>query len=112
MRKIVSLAVALAAFGLMTTAPVRAEEVSGKDLYSKKCAMCHSSDGVAKPMWAKQGAKNFNDAAWQKEMTDAALTKMITDGMPEKKMPSFKDKLKAEEIAAVAKHVRTLAPAK
>lgn len=31
---------------------------------------------------------------------------------PDKKVPSFKDKFKPEEIAAVIKHIRTLAPAK
>ena len=61
---------------------------------------------------AKQGAKNFNDAAWQKAKTDAELTKTITEGSADKKMPSYKDKLKPEEIAAVVKHLRTLAPAK
>jgi mono/diheme cytochrome c family protein len=86
-------------------------DADGKALYGAKCAMCHSADGVAKPMWAKSGVHNFNDAAWQKSKTDADLTKVITDGSADKKMPAYKDKLKPEEIAAIIKHIRTLAPA-
>lgn len=95
-------------------APVRsarAEEVDGKGLYNRKCAMCHGGDGVAREMWAKQGAKNLNDLGWQKATNDEAIAKIITDGMTAKKMPGFKDKLKPEEIAAIVKHIRTLKPA-
>lgn len=84
----------------------------GAAIYKAKCAMCHGADGVAKEMWAKKGMKNFNDAMWQKSMSDEAITKDITEGIVEKKMPSYKDKLKTEEIAAVVKYLRTLAPAK
>ena len=83
----------------------------GKAVYSSKCAVCHGADGVAKEMWAKKGMKNLNDPAWQKAMTDEQLTKDITDGIPDKKMPAFKDKLSADEIKAVVAHIRTLAPA-
>ena len=101
-----------AAVAIVAVGAVRAEEPDGKALYAKKCAMCHGADGVAKEMFAKKGAKNFNDPAWQKEKTDADITKAITDGFPEKQMQPFKDKLKPEEIAAVIKYLRTLAPAK
>jgi len=84
----------------------------GKALFDAKCATCHGTDGVAKEMWAKKGARNFNDPAWQKEKTDEQLVKDTTDGIPEKKMPAYKDKLKADEIDAIVKHIRTLAPAK
>lgn len=95
-----------------TWGPARAGEPNGKDLYQKKCALCHGADGVAKPMWAKQGARNFNDPAWQKEMTDDAITKVVTEGIPAKKMPTYKGQLKAEEIAAIVKHIRAFSPAK
>ena len=89
---------------------VLAAEPDGKALYDGKCAMCHGKDGVAKDMWAKQGARNFNDPAWQKEKTDDAITKSTVDGIVAKKMPAYKDKLKPEEIAAIVKHIRTLGP--
>jgi len=59
----------------------------GKALYDSKCTMCHGADGVAKEMWAKKGARSFNDPAWQKEKTDEYLIKVTKDGIPEKRMP-------------------------
>lgn len=89
-----------------------AGERGGKGIYQKKSALCHGADGAAKPIWAKAGAKNFNDPAWQKEASDEALTKAITEGIPDKKMPAYKGKLTPEEIAALVKYIRTLASAK
>jgi len=111
MKKIaVVLAFAIVAFALLAI-PLVAGEAEGKAVYASKCAMCHGADGVAKEMIAKKGARNFNDPAWQKEKTDEALTAAITDGIKEKGMPAYKEKLKAEEIQDLVKFVRTLAPA-
>ena len=106
---VVITAAALAGLASTMSAAVAAD---GKALYESKCAMCHGKDGVAKETYAKQGARNFNDPAWQKEKTDEAITKDTTDGIPAKKMPAYKEKLKPEEIAAIVKHIRTLTPAK
>ena len=110
MRKLPAVIVMLSMLVLCAGAALA--DTDGKALYASKCTMCHGADGVAKAMWAKTGVHNFNDAAWQKTMADADLTKTITEGSADKKMPSYKDKLKAEEIAAIVKYVRTLAPAK
>ena len=80
----------------------------GKALYESKCALCHGKDGVAKP--AAKGSKNFNDPAFQSEMSADAIAKMTMDG--KNKMPAFKSKLTPEQIQAIAAHVKTLAPAK
>src|SRR5262245_11749179 len=109
MRRIVLVLAILAAVSLLASAAFA--EADGKALYSAKCTMCHGADGVAKAMWAKTGVHNFNDAAWQKSKTDADLTKVVVEGSADKKMPAYKDKMSAEEIAAVIKHIRTLAPA-
>lgn len=106
-----SIGMVLASMAVSTGAAV-AGEADGKAMYNAKCAMCHGSDGVAKSMWAKRGARNFNDPVWQKEKTDEVITKVVTDGIAEKKMPAYKDKMKPEEIAAIVKHIRSLAPAK
>src|SRR5436309_6924113 len=103
---------AVPGFLLLSFSLVAADGPDGKALYSAKCAMCHGSDGVARSMAAKKGARNFNDAAWQKEKTDAAITKAIQDGFPDKQMSPYKDKLKPEEIAAIVKHIRSLGPSK
>ena len=108
-----ALVLAAATAVLIAMTPVsKAEGADGKALYEKKCAMCHGADGVAKETWAKQGAKSFSDAAWQKATTDAQIHKTIEDGVPAKKMPTYKDKLTAEEITAIVKHIRTLGAAK
>ena len=83
----------------------------GKALYDAKCAVCHGADGVAKAMWAQKGARNFNDPAWQKEKTDEAITASTVDGILDKKMPAYKDKLTPEEVRAIVKHIRAFAPA-
>jgi mono/diheme cytochrome c family protein len=110
MRKLLLVIASIAVVALIAGAAFA--EPDGKALYSAKCAMCHGADGVAKSMWAKTGVHNFNDAAWQKSKTDADITKVIVEGSADKKMTGYKDKMSAEEIAAVVKHVRTLAPAK
>lgn len=102
----VVVAVLLLPLGLAMAAP------DGKALYEQKCAMCHGGNGVAKDMWAKKGMKNLNDEAWQKANSDEAVAKAISDGVPAKNMPAYKDKLTAEEIASVVKHIRSLAPTK
>ncbi len=83
--------------------PVMAAE-DGKALFESKCAMCHGKDGVAKPM--AKGSKNFNDPAFQKEMTADAIAKVIEDGKG--KMPASKGKLNADQIKAVADYVKTI----
>ena len=104
---LVSLVVVLG-FLLLPLGLAMAGEPDGKALYSGKCAMRHGADGAAKSMWAKQGVKNLNDAAWQKQNADAAIVKAIQAGFPDRKMPGYKDKLTAEEITAIVKHIRTL----
>ncbi|HEY0591296.1 MAG TPA: cytochrome c [Thermoanaerobaculia bacterium] len=77
----------------------------GAALYKAKCAACHSLDGTgSSPMGKKMGLRDLGSTDVQK-MTDAELTKVVTDGKA--KMPPFKGKLSDEEIAAVVKHVRT-----
>ena len=76
----------------------------GKALYEQKCAMCHGKDGVAKP--AGKGSRNFNDAEYQKAATVEEIAKITGEGKD--KMPGYKSKLSAEQIQAIAAHVKTL----
>jgi|SRR4029450_3354209 mono/diheme cytochrome c family protein len=110
MRRLWSVVSMLALCSLVLSVGWAVADPDGKALYDSKCASCHGADGVAKEMWAKKGARNFNDPAWQKEKADEDLTKATTDGIPDKKMPAYKDKLKPEEITAVVKYIRTLGP--
>jgi len=75
----------------------------GKALYSKKCAMCHGAEGVAKP--TAKGSANLNDPEWQKKTADDVIADVIAHG--KNKMPK-NDKLTPEQIAALVAYVRTL----
>jgi cytochrome c oxidase cbb3-type subunit 3 len=81
-----------------------AEGPDGKALYEAKCAMCHGKDGVAKP--TAKGSPNFNDPKWQEATSAEAIVKVVNEGKGAKK--ALKDKLTAEELAAIAAHVKTL----
>ncbi len=96
-----------AVVGVVVVAPVAAAE-DGKEMFEKKCAICHGKDGVPKPM--AKGAGNFSDAKWQADHTVDVITKTITNGRG--KMLSYKDKLKPEEIKALAEYIKTLGRAK
>jgi mono/diheme cytochrome c family protein len=90
--------------GLMfgVSAALAAED--GKALYDQKCASCHGKDGVAKPM--AKGSANLNDPTWQKTATVESIAKVTADG--KNKMPAYKDKLNADQINAIAAHIKTL----
>lgn len=75
-------------------------------LYKTRCANCHGEDGKGNtPAGKKTKVHDFTSAEVQK-MTDAELTTIMTDGR--KKMPSYKTKLSADQIAELIKHVRML----
>lgn len=94
----------LVALVLAVALPVLAEGPDGKALYESKCAMCHGKDGVAKS--TAKGAGNLNDPAWQKNNPPEAVAKVIAEGKG--KMPKYAEKLKPEEIKAVADYVKSM----
>jgi mono/diheme cytochrome c family protein len=103
MRRIVAV-VAILTFVVL---PALAEGTpTGKDLYDKKCAMCHGADGVAKAMG--KGSANLNDPAWQAKNSVDAIVQVTTDGKKDTKMPGYKDKMSAADIKAVAEYIKTL----
>jgi cytochrome c oxidase cbb3-type subunit 3 len=77
----------------------------GAALFSAKCAKCHGADGRGTPKYLKKGQNDFTDVKWQKSRTDGQLTKAIADGKGDF-MPSWKEKLSAEEIKALVGQVR------
>jgi len=74
--------------------------------YQKNCEGCHTETGEGGTVKVENKQIKVpslkSDHAMKR--TDEQLTKMITNG--EEEMPSFKDKLKTEEIAAMVKFVR------
>ena len=85
-----------------TDFPASAESFqSGAAIYASHCATCHGSDGRARTAKGKRsGATDFT-GDWNAD--EARGIRIITNGKSE--MPSFKRKLKANEINAVFNYV-------
>lgn len=89
---VAALAASLAAPALAVDAPA---------LFASKCAACHGKDGTGSPVGKKMGAKNL---AGEKKESEKEIAEDIANGKG--KMPAFKGKLSADEIAALAKYVK------
>ena len=84
-------------------APAQAKKADPiKDVYVSNCQMCHGPDGVSpiKDM-------SFVGRQW-KTKTTAEAAKVITNGVPGTVMLPFENKLKKEQITALARYVRSL----
>jgi len=80
----------------------------GKDMFEKKCAICHYADSDAKKIGpglkglAKRGTFSVNN----NKVTDENLRTWIENG--DSLMPPFKDVLEAAQIKDVIAYVKTL----
>jgi mono/diheme cytochrome c family protein len=103
-------AVLVAAF---TTGARRAhaQAPDGKALYEENCRKCHGVRGTPpKTMKEKFSKIATFDAEFIEKRSDDSVVKVLTKGVGKAEdMKSFKDKLSAEEMTAVAKYVRELA---
>ncbi|HEX6160307.1 MAG TPA: cytochrome c [Thermoanaerobaculia bacterium] len=93
--------------GVILIAPAALADATadGAAIFKSKCAMCHGADGRGQTgMGKSMGLRDLGSAAVQKQ-TDPQLAKITADGKG--KMPAYKNKLSAEEIEAVVKHLRT-----
>ena len=97
---------ALFAAALLSPAPAAAEDPA--KIFARSCAPCHGKEGEPNAVFAKQGVRNFKDAAWQKATTEAQVEKTIRDGKKGTMMASFEKQLSAEEIKGLAAYIRTL----
>lgn len=74
-------------------------------LYKLHCQMCHGANGKAPiPEMA------FVERKWKHGTSSAQMAKIITEGVKGTAMMPFKNKLKPEQILALAKHVRAFDP--
>lgn len=73
--------------------------VNGGEIFKTSCAECHGPYGEG----AQKGISLVKGHALSH--TEAEMIERVTNGK-DKKMPAFRDKLTAEEIAAVVKFVR------
>jgi mono/diheme cytochrome c family protein len=80
----------------------------GKDVFDKKCVVCHYADSDAKKIGpglkglSKRGTFSVND----NKVTDENLKNWIENG--DTLMPPFKDSLEAAQIKDVIAFVKTL----
>ena len=86
------------------------DKIDYKKIFKNDCLKCHGRDGKGSKRGKKLGTPDFTDAEWQASLTDEQLIAIVTNG--KKKMPSQKDNLTPEEIKALVKYVRMLAPKK
>lgn len=95
----------MAAAGLLAALPNAVRADDGAENFNKKCATCHGKDGTGHtPMGEKLKAKDLS----KDDIAEDKIVATITTGIPEKKMPAFKDKLSDDEMKDVAKYVKTL----
>lgn len=109
--------VALLAVNLPVFSALAGEEDPGLKIWkAQKCDTCHGAGGKADTKIGQ--AKKISDmttADWQKKVTDEAARTAITKGIDrtvdgkQEKMKAY-DKLKAEEIDALIKLMRSWAP--
>lgn len=79
-----------------------------KELFDYYCATCHGTDGKGTKRGHALKAPDLADPYWQATKTDEEILNSIING--KNRMPRWSDKLKPEEIQALAKYVRKLAP--
>lgn len=86
-----------------------AQAPDGKALYNENCKKCHGVVGhPPKTMLAKFPKIYTFDSAFVAARSDDSVVKILTKGKNED-MVSFKDKLKPDEMRAIAKYLRELA---
>lgn len=88
---------------VVALAPI-AFAADGASTYKAKCASCHGADGKGQsPMGKKMNLRDLGSPEVQKQ-TDKEFYDWTADGKG--KMPGYKDKLSADEINALVKHMR------
>lgn len=94
----------------MCVAPALAAQApDGQALYREHCKECHGAAGrpTKQALGKYKDIKTF-DAAFFASRSDDSLVAVLKHGVKDgKEMKSFKDKLSADEMAAVTKYART-----
>lgn len=88
----------------------QAQEPDGKALYREHCRSCHGANGVP-PQRARDEYEHiatFADSVFMARRSDDSLVAVIRRGTG-KDMKSFREKMSAEEMRAVAQYIRAFA---
>ena len=104
-------AIATVTFATVLSLTGAARAADGKALFDKHCASCHGPDGKGDTKAGKlTKVRDLTAADVKSELTNDKVHSVISDGIVDKdtgkaRMKGFKDKLSAEEIDALTKHV-------
>jgi|HubBroStandDraft_6_1064221.scaffolds.fasta_scaffold926992_2 mono/diheme cytochrome c family protein len=92
-------------------AAAKGDAAAGKDVFTKRCAMCHGPDATGDTPMAKALGATIPDfrSKTVQDMTDADLKKQILEG--KNKMPP-QSGLSDDDIANVIAYIRTFAAKK
>jgi mono/diheme cytochrome c family protein len=82
-----------------------APEPDGAAIFKQRCSMCHGPEGKGFPAVK---TPDFTDPKVQDSIKDDEMIEVITNGKKGTPMPAFKEKLKGDEIKAVAAFIRSL----
>jgi len=91
--------------------PATVDDVAmARDLYTTHCMTCHKDSGKGGKTTVDGKTIDPDDITTEKQKAkpDEKIYGYIADGFPDDGMPAFKDKLTADQIKLVVKHVRTL----
>lgn len=108
-------ATAPAATAVAQDNPVEATDDSiaaGRQIYGRFCRSCHGMRGDGRGMAAPAGSRpaNLIDDQWDHGDTDAAMYKVIREGVPPKyDMDAWEGRITDEEIWHVINYLRDLA---
>lgn len=82
----------------------KADDLVNDPNYKARCKVCHGPNAEGKPQMKIPALKTRADRS------EAELTKAIENGNPNStpKMPTFKDKLTAEDIKALVDEIKAL----
>ena len=77
-------------------------------MYRRYCISCHGSDGKAKTSKGRfSHARDFTDAQWQTDVSDARIFNSIMNGRNVRgNMPAFSNKLNEKAINSLVSFVR------
>jgi cytochrome c oxidase cbb3-type subunit 3 len=105
----IALAIVLPALALAQGKP--GDAARGKGVFLKNCVVCHNADGSGGKKLTPNGnpSRDFRDARFWTERTDAQVRETINKGVAKSGMIAWKGILKPGEIEDVIAFIKTFA---
>jgi mono/diheme cytochrome c family protein len=93
-------------------APTAASIKTGAALYAKNCQFCHGPTGLGDGKLVPKDMKpaNLTDATWIHGSTDGEIHAIVTNGIPDKKMPGVKGRISDTDTWNIVNYIRSLGP--